>query len=77
MDTSDHYTMQSLFSQLGLPAEPKQIKSFIEAHPLTKQERIGQASFWTPSQAAFIQESISEDSDWTELVDQLDVQLRQ
>jgi hypothetical protein len=29
------------------------------------------APFWTRSQAAFLQESLSQDSDWSGLVDQL------
>ncbi|USP15324.1 DUF2789 family protein [Vibrio gazogenes] len=34
------------------------------------------ASFWTASQSAFLKQTIEEDTDWTELVDQLDVMLR-
>jgi hypothetical protein len=77
MDTSNHHNLQSLFEQLGLPADTEQINQFIKHHPLDKQVRIEHATFWTPAQAAFIQESISNDSDWVELVDHLDVQLRQ
>ncbi|TBT33456.1 DUF2789 family protein, partial [Vibrio parahaemolyticus] len=35
-----------------------------------------EASFWTHSQAAFLKQAIEEDADWAELVDQLDVMLR-
>jgi hypothetical protein len=76
MDTSNHQTMRSLFEQLGLPAESEQIKDFIKQHPLLRHEQIEKASFWSRGQAAFIEESISDDSDWSVLVDQLDAQLR-
>ncbi|NMU76583.1 DUF2789 family protein, partial [Vibrio parahaemolyticus] len=33
-------------------------------------------SFWTMSQANFLKQAIEEDADWAELVDQLDVMLR-
>lgn len=76
MDTSNHYNMQTLFEQLGLPAQISQIDDFINAHTLSDQQTIAQASFWNASQAGFIQEALAQDSDWTELVEHLDVQLR-
>lgn len=76
MDTSNHYTLHSLFKQLGLPAEGDQIEAFIQTHSLGDQEKITQAKFWTKSQAHFLKESIIEDSDWVEIIDHLDVQLR-
>jgi hypothetical protein len=33
------------------------------------------AHIWTPAQAAFIEECLVDDSDWAEVVDQLNVQL--
>lgn len=77
MDTSNHFTLHALFEQLGLPASSEQIKAFIQAHPLEPEQRITNANFWNESQAAFLQESICEDSDWVEIVDSLDAQLRQ
>lgn len=77
MDSSNHYTMQTLFEQLGLPSRTEQIDAFIEAHDLKQHERIEHAAFWSPAQASFVEESIREDSDWVVLVDQLDAQLHQ
>jgi len=77
MDYSNHYTMQTLFEQLGLPSTPEQIDAFISSNHLKKHERIEQASFWSPAQISFIEDSIREDADWVALVEQLDVQLHQ
>ena len=74
---SIHHTMQDLFAQLGLPDTPDDIHAFIQQHrPLDPATRLKDAPFWTPSQAALIQQSLSEDSEWAMLVDSLSVQLR-
>ena len=77
MDTSNHFTMQSLFDQLGLSSEPEQIRRFIKEHKLKREQRITNAKFWSPAQASFLQEAIEEDAEWAELVDHLDAQLHQ
>jgi len=74
MDTSSH-SLENLFLQLGLDNHPDAIARFISSHPLTHREAIEDALFWTPSQAAFISECLAEDSDWAEVVDQLNVLL--
>ncbi|PCJ39314.1 MAG: hypothetical protein COA99_10500 [Moraxellaceae bacterium] len=76
MDTSNHYGMQTLFDQLGLPSNPDQIERFINSHQLDAKLRIEEAEFWTESQAMFLREAISDDSEWAEIVDNLDVGLR-
>ena len=76
MDTSNHYGMQTLFDQLGLPSNPDQIERFIKSHQLDLKLRIEEAEFWTESQAMFLRKAISEDSEWAEIVDNLDVGLR-
>lgn len=73
----DFHNMQNLFHQLGLPDDEEAIETFIENHKLKDGEKIESAAFWSDSQAAFIQECLSADSDWAEVVDQLNVQLRQ
>lgn len=61
-----------LFAQLGLPNDPLSIQAFLTRHtPLAPD-----AAFWTPSQATFLLEALQQDSDWTELVDQLNHALR-
>ncbi|RDE25051.1 DUF2789 domain-containing protein [Motiliproteus coralliicola] len=77
MDTSIH-NMQGLFQQLGLPSEPKQIEQFIRQHRCqTGLDPLEGAPFWSPSQAHFIQEALYQDSDWTEVVDELNCRLHQ
>ncbi|NRA56347.1 MAG: DUF2789 domain-containing protein [Gammaproteobacteria bacterium] len=76
MDTSDHNNMTVLFEQLGLAGSNEQINKFLSEHRLFEHQRIEQADYWTPSQAAFLQQAIAEDSDWAELVDHLDAALR-
>ncbi len=75
MDTSQH-TLHTLFDQLGLPSGQGAIDSFLENHTLDRDTRLDQADFWSAGQAQFIREALEEDSDWSEIVDQLDTLLR-
>ncbi len=76
MDTSKH-DMPNLFLQLGLANKAEDIEAFIQNHkPLANHVSLDQAEFWTESQAVFLRESKSDDSDWCELVDELDISLR-
>jgi hypothetical protein len=75
MDTSSH-TIYTLFQQLGLPSSDTAIESFILNNHLGKDIPLQSAAFWSAGQAQFIQEALAEDSDWAEIVDQLDAQLR-
>lgn len=76
MESSIH-TMANLFQQLGLPSEPAAIDAFIASHsPLAPALKLCEASFWSPTQAAFLNEQILGDADWAEVVDQLDALLR-
>jgi Protein of unknown function (DUF2789) len=77
MDTSTH-TLQTLFCQLGLANGEEQMVAFIQKHrPLSLNIALHKACFWTKAQAAFLAESIAEDSDWCELVDELSNLLRE
>ncbi|MCP8687062.1 DUF2789 domain-containing protein [Marinobacterium sedimentorum] len=76
MDTSQH-SMHNLFEQLGLPSSEHDVEQFIRIHRLFSQDiRLDQATFWTPVQAAFLREAIEDDSDWSEVVDELNTRLR-
>ncbi|KEA61736.1 hypothetical protein ADIMK_4193 [Marinobacterium lacunae] len=76
MDTSAH-TLNTLFEQLGLPSSSTEIERFIETHRLFTQEiPLHQASFWSSSQADFLKDAIYSDSDWAEVVDELNALLR-
>lgn len=76
MDTSVH-NLSALFEQLGLSNDDAAIARFIgDNGPLASTTSLADADFWTPAQAAFIKEAIAEDSDWAEVVDQLDASLR-
>lgn len=76
MDTSTH-TLNTLFSQLGLPDSDRDIERFIETHKLYSNEvPLPEATFWSPSQASFLKEALDQDADWCEIVDVLDSRLR-
>lgn len=75
MDTSIH-NMSALFQQLGLASSQHDIDLFIEHHKIAPNTPIEKACFWNPSQSTFIRESIEQDSDWSEIIDQLDALLR-
>lgn len=75
---SPHYhRFCELFEQLGLPADVPGIAAFVQSHsPLDARTRLEDAAFWTPAQAALLREHIQDDSDWAEVVDQLNLALR-
>ena len=71
------HDLNALCQQLGLPSETEALQAFISQHsPLAEAIELADAPFWTPSQAAFLKADISEDSDWSAVVDGLDVLLR-
>ncbi|HEX7891272.1 MAG TPA: DUF2789 domain-containing protein [Ramlibacter sp.] len=77
MESSNH-TLKDLFGQLGLPDSHGEIEGFISRHrPLAAGVRLADAPFWTPSQSSFLRDEIDEDADWAELVDQLNLRLRE
>ena len=76
MNNLEH-TMSSLFAQLGLPDADSDIDNFIHTHrPIPETLSLEKAPFWNTGQSQFIHEALCEDSDWSELVDQLDTRLR-
>lgn len=76
METPFH-RFSELFAQLGLPNDAIGIARFIALHsPLAGDVALADAPFWTPAQAALLRDGVSQDADWTELVDQLDTALR-
>lgn len=74
MDSPFH-SFENLFLQLGLDNSPEAIERFVRQHSLPSDMPLADAPFWTDTQAAFIRESLNEDSDWAEVVDQLNAQL--
>lgn len=71
------HRFHDLFAQLGLPTDDVGIRAFLAANsPLAGTINLADAPFWTPAQAAFLREALQQDSDWTELADQLSVALR-
>ena len=76
MDSGNH-TIADLFAQLGLGNTSAEIDQFVARHrPLDNSLQLADAPFWSAGQAQFLREEISEDADWAEVVDQLDVMLR-
>ncbi len=76
---SPHYhQFCELFAQLGLPSDVKDIAAFIQSHsPLNPATRLEDAGFWTPAQAALLRDELVGDSDWSAVVDQLNLALRE
>lgn len=62
----------ALFAQLGLPDDDQSIAEFLAKHrSMTHGLRLAEAPYWTPSQAAFLREALSQDAEWAVVVDQL------
>jgi len=77
METNLH-SITHLFAQLGLPSGDADIQTFIASHrPLDTRTPLCDAPFWTASQAKFLHDQIATDADWADVVDKLDVSLRQ
>jgi Protein of unknown function (DUF2789) len=71
------HAFHDLFAQLGLPDDAASIAQFLKDHsPLPGHVALPDASFWRPAQAAFLNESLQEDNDWSQQVDQLSKALR-
>jgi hypothetical protein len=68
--------MPQLFEQLGLDSSNLAIARFIKHHHLPEDTHLQAATFWTSSQRQFIRDSMLQDSDWCEVIDQLDALLR-
>ncbi len=75
MDLSQH-NLTSLFDQLGLPSDQAAVELFINMHsPIASDVFLADAPFWTSAQASFLRDEVNKDSDWVEVVDQLNVML--
>ncbi|WP_333606553.1 DUF2789 domain-containing protein [Arsukibacterium sp.] len=70
MDTSSH-NLSTLFAQFGLDSEPEAIDKFVQQHRLHAQTSLSDAPFWNQAQASFIREAWRADSDWAEVIDEL------
>ena len=76
MDNTFH-PMSELFTQLGLPSTSVEIESFFERHQLQAEQSLFDAAFFSAGQKQFLHEALAADSDWAEIVDQLDLRLRE
>ncbi|MCL1114145.1 MULTISPECIES: DUF2789 domain-containing protein [Shewanella] len=75
MDTTEN-DLSHLFQQLGLGHTQQEIDNFVSNHKLSKDILLIDADCWNKSQRAFIKEALSEDAQWSEVIDQLDVMMR-
>jgi hypothetical protein len=76
MDKNFH-GFTELFAQLGLPNDASSIRQFIQIHsPLNASVRLEDASFWNVAQATLLKEKLLDDSDWSEVIDRLNLALR-
>ncbi len=64
-------TLEELFEQLGLSSQQIHIERFIERHQLKPGSIPTDAIYWTREQKAFLIEAKEEDSEWSDVVDQL------
>ncbi|MCT8987148.1 DUF2789 domain-containing protein [Shewanella phaeophyticola] len=76
MDTTEN-DLSHLFQQLGLGHKPQEINDFISQNKLAKHTLLIDAPCWNSSQCAFLKEALMEDAQWSEVIDQLDVMMRE
>ena len=71
------YTMEELFSQLGLPNDEQAIAEFVKTHRLEAScVNLCDAPFWNESQAHFLKEELARDANWAVVVDDLAARLQ-
>lgn len=72
------HSFSELFKQLGLGSSHHEIEAFLNGHePLPTGVLLSEAPFWSSAQAAFLREARESDSDWSEVVDALNLALRE
>ena len=64
--------VNALLRQLGLAPD---VDAFVAAHRLPAGVPLAKAPFWSPAQAAFLEQAIVEDADWAQAVDALATRL--
>ena len=64
-------TLEELFEQLGLSSQKIHMERYIERHQLKPGSVLHDAIYWDPDQKAFLIEAKADDSEWSEVVDQL------
>lgn len=74
MDMSEH-NLRTLFAQLGLSNNEQAIAQFIRQHRLAPGTAIQDAPFWNSAQASFLRESLKQDAEWCEIIDELNALL--
>ena len=70
MDTSEH-SLRTLFAQLCLENNEQAMAQFIRQHKLSPDTAIQDAPFWNQAQASFLRESLKQDAEWCEVIDEL------
>lgn len=76
MDMHIH-SLSSLFDQLGLDSDDSSIENFVDFHkPIPGEIELHKATFWSESQASFLEQMKNEDADWSGIIDQLNLLLR-
>ena len=71
------YTLNTLFAQMGLEDGDDCIDNFIRTHgPISDEMPLYRAPCWNESQSRLLEEAVAADSDWAEVVDQLDALMR-
>ena len=75
MELASH-SFHDLFAQLGLDADLGSIQAFISTHaPMPGELRLEDGVFWTSAQARLLREALSQDADWADVVDHLNLAL--
>lgn len=69
------YTMNELFAQLGLDNSDEAIEQFIADNQLDEETSLKEATFWSDSQRAFINEEWKKDAIWAITLDELNARL--
>ena len=71
------HDLPALLVQLGMANDELSLHSFVHEHHLDNGTLLPEAGFWNRSQASFLRDALWHDSDWCEVIEQLDVMLRQ
>ena len=75
---SQLHSLPALFRQLGLADTPEAIAAFVARQaPLPAHLLLVDAPCWSSAQAELLAQALEDDADWAEVVDELDLLLRE
>lgn len=69
------HSLETLFKQLGFPADEVDIDHFVKTHQLSSDVKLTEAEFWSCNQKEFLIHGFRQDAEWSQVMDELNILL--